>query len=233
MESLAEICDESGIYLIEDAAEAPYGEINGKKLGSFGIAASFSFYGNKIVSSGEGGAVTTSDLDLYKSMKLLRGQGMDPKRRYYFSEIGFNFRLTNIACAILCAQMERASEMIQTRNRIYEKYDSILRNHPYFSFQQSLPGHKTSPWLYTLLIKGVDSEKRDRIIFELASREVETRPIFIPIHTLPPYTRMRRDHLHKTDMLGQSGLSLPTFSSMKISDAERVAIHLLEVLENS
>ncbi len=88
--------------------------------------ATFTFYGNKILTSGEGGAITTDDPDLEARVRLFRGQGMDPDRRYYFAEVGYNYRLTNVACSILCAQLERADTMVRRRREIFDRYGAGL-----------------------------------------------------------------------------------------------------------
>lgn len=230
--ALEQLCKKNRIHLIEDAAEAPYGAIDGKRIGSFGIAASFSFYGNKVITSGEGGAVTTSNQELYEKMKLLRGQGMDPNRRYFFTEIGFNFRLTNMQSALLCAQLERADEMLESRYRIYEVYNEYLSQSSRLEFQKSLPGHLTSPWLYSFLIKDSTIEARDRLIQTLYTRGIETRPLFIPIHKLPPYFSQDHQELPTADLLGRTGLSLPTSSKLPIETVKYIALETLKALES-
>ena len=231
MENLEIICNENNLFLIEDAAEAPFATIGNKPIGSFGIAASFSFYGNKILTSGEGGVVTTSDTQLYKKMKLLRGQGMDPNQRYYFTDIGYNFRLTNMQCAILCAQLERKEELLSKRKRIYDVYDEILSGHPNLKFQEILPNHIRSPWLYSLVIDGFPLNIRDSIARDLLLLKIETRPLFIPLHLLPPYESEKHQPLPISVKLGAQGLSLPTSSKMLPESAEEIANYLLEVLK--
>lgn len=231
MPALEDLCQRNGILLIEDAAEAPFGEIHGRRVGSFGIAASFSFYGNKILASGEGGAVTTSDIELFKKMKSLRGQGMDPQRRYYFTEIGFNFRLTNMQCALLCAQIERAEKMLEAREQVYKVYDHYLKEHEALGFQSVLPGYTRSPWLYSLTLKDARLSARDELMKVLESRGIETRPLFVPIHQLPPYLSGKQEDLPVTDFLGRTGISLPTSSKMTPETAKFVATEFLSALE--
>ena len=230
--ALNEICINYNLFLIEDAAEAPFTDIEGKKIGSFGIAASFSFYGNKVITSGEGGAVTCSDDKLYSKMRLLRGQGMSPNRRYYFQEIGFNFRLTNMQCAILCAQLERHSEMLDRRFKVFEEYDKFFKNHERLSFQSRNNLHSYSPWLYTFRINDISRDKRDEIIEKLESKGIETRPTFIPVHSLPPYSNLPNKHLRNAVLLGDTGISLPTSSKMSSDQVERVGETLFEILKD-
>jgi perosamine synthetase len=232
MRSLRTICDENSLFLIEDSAEAPFAEVSGKRTGSLGDVASFSFYGNKIITCGEGGAVTTSDIELYKKMKQLRGQGLDPERRYFFPVIGFNFRLTNLQCAILVGQIANSTKMIERRREIYNKYDQFFRDDSRFVVQELDPDITISPWLYTFVIKNFDLAKRDKLIQDLNSKGIETRPIFIPIHTLPPYINsdLNASNLDITEFLGERGLSIPTFSGMRDNDIDRVVNEIGKLL---
>jgi perosamine synthetase len=107
MDAIRDIARRHGLWVVEDAAEAHTARYKGRPVGSLSDIAMFSFYGNKILTSGEGGALTLSDPALERKARMLRGQGMDPERRYYFPIVGYNFRLTNVACALLCAQFER------------------------------------------------------------------------------------------------------------------------------
>lgn len=120
---LKKFCEENSLHLISDAAESPFAEINGKKCASIADITTFSFYGNKIISSGEGGAIITNNKDFFLKMKLLRDQGMDPNVRYYFQEIGYNYRITNLQAALLVAQTNRHSEILKKRTHVFTMYD--------------------------------------------------------------------------------------------------------------
>src|SRR6202011_813090 len=107
----------------------------GRVVGGLGQMATFSFFGNKIFTCGEGGAITLSNPHLELRARTLRGQGMDPKRRYYFPVTGYNFRLTNVACAMLCAQLERHEQIVARRRAIYARYRQLLQDVPGIGFQ--------------------------------------------------------------------------------------------------
>jgi perosamine synthetase len=152
---------------------------------------------------------------------------MDPERRYYFPIVGYNYRLTNVACAILCAQLERAEEILSRRREIFHRYRTLLEGIPGIGFQPVSSWAEPSPWLFCVT---VDAEaygrSRDGLMAWLDSQGIETRPFFIPIHSLPPYaeaSRRRGESLPVTDALGSSGLNLPTFTRMSGADVERVA----------
>ena len=212
------------MWVVEDAAEAYGATYRGRPVGGLGSIATWSFYGNKILTSGEGGALSVDDPELEARIRLFRGQGMDPERRYWFTEVGYNYRLTNVACAILCAQIERVEEMLSARRHIFDLYRQGLADTPGIGLQPIAEWATAAPWLFSMT---VDEEEfgmsRDDLMGHLDADGIETRPLFIPIHTLPPYrnpsTGARLPH---TDRLGSTGVSLPTSSAMTDADVDRV-----------
>lgn len=225
MDAINEIAERHGLWVVEDAAEAYGAKYKGRVTGSLASIGAFSFYGNKILTSGEGGALTVDDPDLERRIRLFRGQGMDPERRYFFPEVGYNYRLTNVASAILCAQLECAEEMIQARHRLFVRYRSGLNDVAGVGFQPVAGWADPAPWLYGITVdENAFGMSRDALATELDSQGIETRPFFMPIHTMPPY-RTRpgaQGILPVTDRLGRSGLSLPTSSAMHDDDVDRI-----------
>jgi perosamine synthetase len=232
MDAINAIAADRGLWVIEDAAEAFGATYKGAPAGGLGHVGTFSFYGNKIITSGEGGAVTTNDEALRDRMALLRGQGMDPERRYFFPIVGHNFRPTNIGCAILCAQIERSDALLGQRRRIFERYEERLSGLAGIGLQPVSPDVERAPWLFSLTIDpGAFGRSRDQVMADLAARGIETRPFFIPIHTLPPYAEQaarRGADLPETDRLAASGLNLPTWPGLSDDDISRVCEALLQ-----
>ena len=223
MDSLMSIAREYSLHVVEDAAEAPLATYRDRPTGSLGHVATFSFYGNKILTSGEGGALTSDDDELIARMKLFRGQGMDLSRRYFFPVIGYNYRLTNIAAAFLCAQMDRRSELVARRLAIFARYTEALANVPGIGLQASLPDRTRAPWLYSVLVGEEFGCTRDELAASLAERDIETRPFFIPVHTLPPYASAAMDRVLPVTMrLGSQGINLPTYSQMTDAEVDTV-----------
>lgn len=218
MDVINHIASVNGLWVVEDAAEAPLATYHGRTTGALAPIATFSFYGNKVFTSGEGGALTLNDPRLELRARTLRGQGMDPNRRYYFPVTGYNFRLTNVACAILCAQLERRDEILDRRREIFSLYQELLAGIPGINLQPVAPWAKLSPWLYCITVDQRSYGKsRDELITNLAKQGVESRPFFIPLHTLPPFrekARGRGYHLPETVQLAATGINLPTFSTM-------------------
>lgn len=224
MDAINQIGRTYGIPIIEDAAEALLATYKGDLVGGLGKLATFSFYGNKVITSGEGGAVVLNDPDLAYQIRILRGQGMDPARRYYFPVTGYNYRLTNLACALLCAQMERVEQLVARRREIFENYSEVLAGIPGVGLQPVAPWAEISPWLYCVTIDPeIYSRTREELMSYLLENGVETRPFFIPLHTLPPFRSSHSSNLRITEKLGAQGINLPTFPALTAEQIEFIS----------
>jgi perosamine synthetase len=231
MTALRDVADRHGLALVEDAAEAHTATWDGRPVGSMGTAGVFSFFGNKVITTGEGGAVCTDDDALAARLRLLRGQGMDPERRYWFPVVGFNYRMTNVAAAIGCAQLEQLPEFLVRRQEIAKRYDSLLSDVRGLETPWTHPRATRVNWLYTLLLpEHLDEADRDRVMTLMAQDGIETRPIFHPMHTLPPYAQ--EDRFPVSTMLGRRGVSLPTHVNLDDGDVDHVAERLLRHLSS-
>jgi perosamine synthetase len=189
----------------------------------------FSFFGNKVLTTGEGGAVTTDDDALAARLRLLRGQGMDPQRRYWFPVVGFNYRMTNVAAALGCAQMEQLSEFLVRRQEIAERYDAQLAGVPGLQTPWTDERATRVNWLYTVLLpEHVSMQERDHLITVLGGEGIESRPVFHPMHTLPPY--LQEDTFPVSGMLGRRGISLPTHVNLSDDDIDYVVERFLSRL---
>jgi perosamine synthetase len=226
MDAINHIAAVHGLWVVEDAAEAHMARYKGRPTGNLARLATFSFYGNKIFTCGEGGAITLDDPQLEIRVRALRGQGMDPQRRYYFPITGYNFRLTNVACAMLCAQIERRDKIIERRRRIYATYHELLAEIPGIGLQPVAAWAELAPWLFCIT---VDEKKyglsRDELMGLLAKEGIETRPFFASLHRLPPFREesyRRGENLPVTDHLSRTGMNLPTYTGMTSSDIEGI-----------
>lgn len=226
--ALSELKKKHSLWMVEDAAEAHFAQYQGQPVGSFGDISTFSFYGNKIISCGEGGAVLTQSAELATRARLFRGQGMDPKRRYYFPVVGHNFRLTNLACALLCAQMERREGLVRARRKVTDRYLDILRTVEGVQLQRAPAEAVTAPWLFTFALESF--KVRDELVCLLDELGIETRPIFIPVHQMPPY-RGAEITLKHSESLGSRGLSLPTFPSLSEGEVSWIGETVVRFLE--
>ncbi|WP_239098409.1 DegT/DnrJ/EryC1/StrS family aminotransferase [Micromonospora qiuiae] len=219
---LAQLCRRHGLLLVADAAESYGATSDGEPTGRLADLTTFSFFGNKIITSGEGGCVVTSDEALAARMRLLRNQGMDPQRRYWFPVVGFNYRMTNVAAALLCAQMERAPEIIAERERVVSAYEAQLADVPLLSPQPVSARVRKAPWMASFLVGPPgDATSRDALARALDREGVETRPFFVPITELPAYRAGQVDHPVARD-LGRRGLNLPTYADLTDADLKQI-----------
>jgi perosamine synthetase len=222
MDSIQEIAERHGLAVIEDSAESLGAEYKGRRVGSLALCSSFSFFGNKTITTGEGGAITTDNDELATRMRYLRGQAVDPQRNYWHKDVGFNYRMTNIAAAIGVAQAERLPIHVERRREVASWYRDALWSHQsYLQLPKQAEWAKHSYWMYTVLIRDASMALRDSMIHELATLGVETRPVFYPIHTMPSHFR---DEQHPvSERCSYSGLNLPTHGRMKPADVEYVS----------
>jgi perosamine synthetase len=226
MDAINAVCERRGLWVVEDAAEAHGARYRGRRVGGLSSITTFSFYGNKVMSCGEGGAVTLDDEGLASRIRLYRGQGVDPNRRYWFGVVGYNYRLTNVACAILCAQLERVDELVAGRRRVFDAYAAALADIPGIGFQPVAPWAEPAPWLFCITVDATAfGRSRDELMAVLAEAGIDSRPFFHPIHRLPPYLPAagRPADLPVTDLLGSTGMNLPTARQMTDADVARVS----------
>lgn len=232
MDPLREIASRRRLLLLEDAAEAHGAEYKGKRVGALGHSAVFSFFGNKILTTGEGGMVLTGDERLAARMRMLRAHGMDPKRRYWFPEIGYNYRMTNLQAAVGLAQLECAAEKLAARDRVGALYDQLLAPlSRWLLLPQTRPWARRVHWLYTVHLAPETPIGRDELATRLAGRGIETRPVVIPMHRLPAYEE--ENGYPGSDLAADSGLSLPTAEDLTDEEAACVAAALREILEEA
>ncbi len=225
MEGLQRLAEQHGIALLEDCAEALGTTIAGRHVGRWSRAATFSFFGNKTVTTGEGGMVITDDDALARRMRQAKGQGQSLTRRYWHEVLGFNYRLTNVAAAIGTAQMERIAPILARKRAILARYRADLAKLP-VTFQQPRPGVDSSGWLVSLLLpRGAD---RDRIMQSMADKRVETRPVFYCAHHMPMYEQSER--LPVAEDIASRGISLPSYPTLSEHDISRVVDALREAL---
>jgi perosamine synthetase len=213
MDPLLEIAEKHHLFVLEDAAEAHGALYKRQKVGAMGDASIFSFYGNKIITTGEGGMITTNDDRLAERIRLLKGQGMDPARRYWHPVIGYNYRMTNIQAAIGLAQLEQIEELIRRHRGNAYLYSELLRGVPFLTLPSEKEWAKHVYWVYGVLL-GESGQSRDAVMEGLASKGIETRPFFYPVHTLPPYEN--RLSLPVAESVSARGIILP--SSANLSD---------------
>jgi perosamine synthetase len=229
MDAIMKIAHRHNLFVLEDAAQAHGAEANGRRVGSIGNLGSFSFFGNKIICTGEGGMVTTNDDALAARIRMLKNHGMDPKRRYWHPVVGYNYRMTNVQAAIGLAQMERVDWHLEQRRELVSWYRHELGNAPGFVWQQEKPWARHVWWMRTVVLGDEIEADRDAVIGRLLQRGVESRRVVYPMHQLPPYQHAARSsHFPVADRLSGRGINLPTWVGLTREDVRFVCRSLLE-----
>lgn len=215
MVSISAIAKEYGLAVIEDAAEAHGAMLNGRKVGSFGDCGVFSFYGNKIITSGEGGMITTNNEELYLKAKRLRDHAMNPQKRYWHDEIGYNYRITNLQAALGVAQLERIDLFIEKRREIMGWYRNQLGAYPQLRLNYDAPGATNVYWMICLEVQGMTEATRTLLMADLRVRGVDSRPYFYPVSDMPMYEHANTPVAHR---VFASGINLPSYFDITQSD---------------
>lgn len=229
MDPVLSLASRHGLFVLEDAAQAHGAEYKGRRVGSLGDVATFSFFGNKIVSTGEGGMVVTNDHGMTSQMQLLKNHGMDPQQRYWHPIIGYNYRMTNIAAAIGLAQLEQVEWQLQRRREVTSWYREYLQDAPGIRWQCEQAWARHVWWMFTVVLDDDCPIDRQEIMDRLKERGIETRPVVHPLHTLPPYRDASRgERFPVADQVSRCGINLPTWAGLTREDVRYVCDNLLE-----
>lgn len=223
MTALQAIADRHGLVVIEDAAQSPGAEVHGRRVGSIGLLASFSFFGNKILSTGEGGMITTSDDGLAAQIRMLKSQGMQPDHRYWFPVIGYNYRMTNVAAAIGLGQLEMIDWHLQRRQEVAAWYRERLSGTPGLTWQMPQPWAHDVWWMFTIVLDPSIPVERDAVKVELARHKIETRSVPYPLHQLPIYQEATAEQTFPVaDHIAARGINLPTWAKVTREDVDEI-----------
>ena len=227
LDPLFELAGEHGLDVVEDAAEAHGARYKGRRVGALGRIGAFSFYGNKIFTTGEGGALVTNDARLAERALFLRDHAMDPRRRYYHPEVGFNYRMTNIQAALGCSQLEHAAEILRRRQALARAYDAGLAGIAGLAWPEALPWEESVCWMYSVLVEPAFGLDRDAVAAGLRARGVDSRPFFVPLHEQPPY--LDGGSYPVATALSRQGINLPSGTALAPDEIATVCGALREL----
>lgn len=215
MDEIMQIAKKHNLLVIEDAAEALGSYYNNKHVGTMGDASTFSFYGNKTITTGEGGMVIFKDKAAFDKAEVLRDHGMSKSKRYWHDYIGYNYRMTNLQGALGCAQLEKVEEFVKQKIWLANEYERILSSYEgLFSLPPNLDNVRNSFWLYTVLLN--EKIDRDSFMAKLKMNGIETRPTFYPLHQMPPYQGYKSGSYKNAIDISKRGISFP--SSVKVNE---------------
>jgi perosamine synthetase len=221
MKALLAIAKARHLHLVEDCAEAFGSRYREKQVGGLGVMGTFSFFGNKTITTGEGGMVVTCDEALAKVVRHTKGQGVSPTREYFFERLGYNYRMTNIEAAIGLAQLERAPELIERKRRNAALYHERLSPIQGLSLPVERDYALNTYWMYSIIVEDSFAVSRDELRKHLKANGVETRPFFHPCHLLPMYQRKQK--LAVTENLGARGINLPSATTLTTKQIDHIA----------
>lgn len=219
MDEIVDLCDKRGLLLIEDCAEAFGTLYQGRHVGTFGQISTFSFYGNKTITTGEGGMVVCREGALHKKCAKLKNQGVSETVEYWHDEIAYNYRMTNVCAAIGLAQLERAPGIIARKRQVAAWYEKALAGLP-VQLHREVGNVVHSYWMNSLLVP--DPAQRDPLRKHLGLADIETRPTFYPVHLMPMYNLPAR-HFPVAESLGARGINLPSSPLLDAIHIERIA----------
>jgi pyridoxal phosphate-dependent aminotransferase EpsN len=223
LDPIVTACERHGVPLVEDAAEALGATYRGRAPGTFGRAGIFSFNGNKIVTTSGGGMLVSDDEHLVAHARKLATQARDPAAHYEHSEVGYNYRLSNVLAAIGRGQLQMLHERVRARRRNFEHYRSALAELPGVEFMPEAPWGTHSRWLTTLTIDpdafGAD---REAVRLALEAENIEARPVWKPMHLQPLYAAAECVGGRVASDLFRKGLCLPSGSALTTADLDRV-----------
>jgi perosamine synthetase len=231
MKRIMEIGKRNNLIIIEDAAEAHGSRAYGKRVGSWGKCATFSFYGNKNITTGEGGMITTDDETLLLRIKHLRDHAMSKEKRYWHTEVGYNYRMTNIQAALGCAQLERAEDLLEKRRTIFGWYSRSLSSIPGVSLNRTSEWAENTYWLVCMEYNGWrNEEERDGFMVNLKKAGIDSRPYFYPMSDMPYLKKVNTPVTHS---VYKKGISLPTYYDLTEEQVKKVCEAILKNLHVS
>jgi len=224
MTAINEFAERNGLAVIEDAAEAHGAVHRGRRVGGLGTVGAFSFYGNKILTTGEGGMVTTDDARIAEAARKLRDHGFSGRTHFWHRHAAFNYRIGNIPAAIGLAQSERLDELLGIHRHIDSAYRERLDDVPGLELAPRPQDGESACWVFGMRVGEDFGCSRDELRAHLAARGIETRTFFVPIHVQPIYrARFAGQRFPVAEELGRTGLYLPSGPLLSDSEIDYVA----------
>lgn len=229
MNEILKIARKYNLLVFEDAAEAHGAKYRGRRVGTFGKASSFSFFGNKVITTGEGGFVATNDKEFAEKVRTLRDHGARGNRKYRNPVLGFNYRMTNIQAALGLAQLKRINKIIARKREIAALYAEYLNPLvPRITLHPEADWAKSIFWMYSILVYKNGKQDRNFLIDKLKKHGIETRPFFYPLHKIGRFKADAR--LPVAELLSKTGLNLPSSPLLKDEQIKFICDKILSIL---
>ncbi len=231
VDKIHKIAKDNNLYIIEDCAEGLGGKYKNKIVNKKADVICYSFFANKVITTGEGGMAVFKDIKTYNTAKMIRSHGMDPKKKYYHNIEGSNYRMTNIQAAIGTAQLKKINYFIKKRKLIFNIYDNYLSKIKFISLLPKNTWSQNSYWLYTILINDFGSRKRDILLEKLTKNGIEARNGFISLNKMKPFKKYSLNNLPISNYLSENTISLPTSINLTKNQIKYIVDLLLVNIE--
>ncbi|MDA2909512.1 DegT/DnrJ/EryC1/StrS family aminotransferase [Nitrospiraceae bacterium AH_259_D15_M11_P09] len=232
MDPIMELAREHGLKVIEDVAEAPGAEYKGRRVGTFGDASCYSFFANKIMTTGEGGIILTNDPELNEWLRIYRDHGMSRKERYVPIAAGFNYRMTNMQAAVGVAQMERLDEILQVRARQAEVYKGVFADNPRAVWRPVAEWCRPVHWMATITLRDASLRLRDPLLAHMREKGIDCRQMVYPVHMAEPYKEVNDpEEFPVSTSVSLRSLHLPSSLGLKPEEIKYIAETALEWLD--
>ncbi len=230
MAPIMELAAKHNLVVVEDAAQSVGGEYRGKKTGSFGVFAAFSFQGAKALVTGEGGMLLANDAELFARAQILGDHGRDLHKALFNNEIGYKYKMSNLQASLGLAQIERVDDIVARKRQIFAWYKERLGDIEEIALNAELPECKNIYWMSSLVLGTKISLSRDEVMAELKKRMVDTRPMFYPLSSMPMFEQQKNPAAYHA---GLRGINLPSGHERTEEEVDYICAHLREVLGKS
>jgi len=220
MPQVMKLAQKYKLKVIEDAAPSIGAEVGGKKTGSYGDVAGFSFQGAKILATGEGGMLVTNNKSIFDRVKSLGDHGRDPSQPFAAVEVGYKYKMSNLQAALGLAQLERVEELVNRKREINALYQNLLKGNKHIKVTSELKGCKSIHWMTSIELKGASFNDREKFMKELKENMIDSRPVFSPMSSLPMF-KNNKDNL-VAYRIGSSAINLPSGHNIKQQEIEYI-----------
>ncbi|MDA9642689.1 aminotransferase class I/II-fold pyridoxal phosphate-dependent enzyme [Nitrosomonadales bacterium] len=232
IDEINKIAKNNNLHIVEDCAEALGGTYKKRLIGRDGDATCFSFFANKLITTGEGGMVVFKDKKTADKAKIMRDHGMSPQKKYWHEFAGVNFRMTNMQASIGVAQLKKINHFLLKRKNVFQRYDKHFKSNSQLLLLPKNSWSENSYWLYTLVVSEFTEKKRDKLLKALSDRGIDARPGFYPLHKMPPYQKYSNGSDYPiSSFLGTSTINLPSSPGLTYDEIDHIAQIVINELE--
>ena len=232
IDEINKIAKNNNLHIVEDCAEALGGTYKKRLIGRDGDATCFSFFANKLITTGEGGMVVFKDKKTADKAKIMRDHGMSPQKKYWHEFAGVNFRMTNMQASIGVAQLKKINNFLLKRKNVFQRYDKHFKSNSQLLLLPKNSWSENSYWLYTLVVSEFTEKKRDKLLKALSDRGIDARPGFYPLHKMPPYQKYSNGSDYPiSSFLGTSTINLPSSPGLTFDEIDHIAQIVINELE--